>query len=73
MRVARAQAHAQMISDFRRFQFRKRQRAAFEAEAQRQSLEAAERAGDPTSDEYAVLREIEAELDRDDFAGEWKP
>jgi hypothetical protein len=39
-----------------------------EATAQRQSLEAAERAGDPTSDDYAVLRQIDAELDRDDFA-----
>ena len=42
------------------------------AEARRQSLAIAERAADPTSDEYAVMREIEAELDRDDFADEWK-
>ena len=32
----------------------------------------AERAKDPNSDEYAVMREIEADLDRDDFADEWK-
>jgi hypothetical protein len=42
-----------------------------EAEARRQSLAIAERAGDPKSDEYAVMQEIEAELDRDDFADEW--
>jgi hypothetical protein len=43
-----------------------------ETEARRQSRAIAERAADPTSDEYAVMREIEAELDRDDFADEWK-
>jgi hypothetical protein len=42
-----------------------------EAEARRQSLAIAERAGDPKSDECAVMREIEAELNRDDFADEW--
>jgi hypothetical protein len=42
-----------------------------EAEARRQSLAIAERAGDQKSDEYAVMREIAAELDRDDFADEW--
>ncbi len=51
---------------------KQRERRVFEAAARRQSLASAERAKDPNSDEYAVLREIEADLDRDDFAGEWK-
>lgn len=63
---------AQVIRDFMRAYVRQRQQRAFEAEARRQSREAAARARDPSSDEYAVMREIEAELDRDDFADEWK-
>ena len=51
---------------------KQRERRVFEAEAHRQSRAIAERAKDPNSDEYAVMREIEADLDRDDFAGEWK-
>jgi hypothetical protein len=39
-----------------------RQRRAFHAEAHRQSLLTAEAARDPTSDDYAVMREIEAEM-----------
>ena len=38
-------------------------RREFEAEARRQSLEAAAAAQDPRSDEAAVLRELEAELE----------
>jgi hypothetical protein len=48
------------------------ERRAFEAEARRHSRAIAERAADPSSDEYAVMREIGAELDCDDFADEWK-
>jgi hypothetical protein len=62
---------AQVIRDFMRAYVKRRERQTFEAEARRQSLAIAERAGDPKSDEYAVMREIEAELDRDDFADEW--
>ena len=51
---------------------KQRERRVFEAEAHRQSLAIAERAKDPNSVEYAVMREIEADLDRDYFAGEWK-
>ena len=51
---------------------KQRERRAFEAEAHRQSRAIAERAKYPNSVEYAVMREIEADLDRDDFAGEWK-
>ena len=62
---------AQVIRDFMRAYVKRGERRAFEAEARRQSRAIAERAGDPTSDEYAVMREIEAELDRNDFAAEW--
>jgi len=44
----------------------------FEEEARKQSLAVAERALDPNGDEYAVMREIAEELDRDDFRAEWK-
>jgi hypothetical protein len=49
-----------------------RERRAFEAEARRQSLAIAKRAGDLNSDEAQVMREIEAGLERDDFADAWK-
>jgi len=51
---------------------KQRERRAFEAEAQRQSHEAAGIARDPASEEHAIMREIGAEFDRDDFANEWK-
>jgi hypothetical protein len=63
---------AQVLRDFMRYYIRRREHREFEAEARRQSLAIAARAKDPTSDEYAVMREIEAELDRDEFADEWK-
>lgn len=64
---------AQVVRDFMRAYVKQRERHAFATEARRQSLEAAERARDPDSDEYIVMREIEAEFDRDDFGDEWKP
>jgi len=45
-------------------------RRAFEAEARRQSLEAAAAARDPHSDEHTVMHELEADLD--EFGDEWK-
>jgi hypothetical protein len=63
---------AQVIRDFMRAYVKRSERRAFEADARRQSRAIAERAVDRTSDEYAVMREIAAELDRDDFADEWK-
>ena len=63
---------AQVVREFMRAYVKQRERRAFEADARRQSREAAERARDPNSDEYAVMREIETEFDRDDFADEWK-
>jgi predicted transcriptional regulator len=48
---------------------RKRHRE-FETEARRQCLAANAAARDPTSDEAAVMRELEADLE--EFANEWK-
>jgi hypothetical protein len=48
----------------------RKRRQAFEAEARRQSLECAAAARDPNSDEAAVMRELEANLE--EFAREWK-
>ena len=45
-------------------------RRSFEAEARRQALEAAAAAKDPGSDEAAVMRELEADLEG--FSEEWK-
>ena len=45
-------------------------RRSFEAEARRQALEAAAAAQDPGSDEAAVMRELEADLEG--FSDEWK-
>jgi hypothetical protein len=45
-------------------------RREFESEARRQSLEAAAAAQDPRSDEAAVMRELEDELE--EFSDEWK-
>jgi hypothetical protein len=58
---------AQVVRDFMRAYVRQRERRAFEAEARRQSRAAAAHARDPKSDEYAVMREIEAELADDSF------
>jgi hypothetical protein len=63
---------AQLLRDFMRSYVQQRQRRAFEAEARRQSRSIAARAKDPHSDDYAVMQEIAAELERDDFADEWK-
>jgi hypothetical protein len=64
---------AQVLRDFMRSYVRRRERRLWEAEARRQSLEAAACARDPNSGEHAVMREIETEFDRDDFADEWAP
>ena len=60
---------AQVLRDFMRAYVRRRERIAFEADAHRQSLSAAEHARDPNSDEYAVMREIEAALADESY---WK-
>ena len=48
----------------------RKKRQDFEAEAHRQSLEAAAVARDPDSDEAQVMRELEADLE--ELADEWK-
>jgi hypothetical protein len=48
----------------------RKRRQAFEAEARRQSLLLAAAARDPNSDEAAVMRELDANLE--EFAREWK-
>lgn len=58
---------AQVLRDFMRFYVKRRERRAFAAEARRQSLLIADLARDPNSDEYAVMREIEAELEDERF------
>jgi hypothetical protein len=63
---------AQVLRDFMRAYVRNRERRAFEAEAGRQSIEAAELARDPRSDEHVSLKEFEALLDEDPFADQWK-
>jgi hypothetical protein len=63
---------AQVLREFMRAYVDRRQRRLFEAEARRQSLVIAERARDPESDEAQSLRELDAFLEADDFADDWK-
>jgi len=63
---------AQVLRDFMRAYVRQRERRAFEADARRQSVEAARQRRDPRGDDAVSLREYEALLDEDPFADEWK-
>jgi hypothetical protein len=63
---------AQVLRDFMRSYVERRNRKAFEAEARRQSQEAAARAHDPRSDEAQSLKELETVFDEDHFGDEWK-
>ena len=63
---------AQVLRDFMRAYVKQRERREFEAEARRESLAIAEWTRDPSSDEYATLRELDAILDQDEFGDEWK-
>ena len=54
---------AQVLRDFMRIYVARRDRRAFSAEAHRQSVAAAAAAAVPESDEAAVMRELEADLD----------
>jgi hypothetical protein len=60
----------ELLRELVRDRVERRARREFEAEARRQSLEAAVAAQDPRGDEAAVLRELEAELEG--FSDEWK-
>lgn len=57
------QSLGELMRSFARERLALERRRMFNAEAQRQSREAAGAAEDPASDEYAVMRELEAELD----------
>ncbi len=63
---------AQVLRDFMRAYVKRRERRDFEVEALRQSTAIAGRARSPGTDEHTIMREIEAELDRDDFADKWE-
>jgi hypothetical protein len=59
----------ELLRELVRERVERKRRRMFEAEARRQSLEAAAAARDPNSDEAAVLREMDADLARS--ADEW--
>jgi len=63
---------AQVLRNFMRVYVARRERRAFAAEAHRQSVAAAAAAADPQSDEAAVLRELEADLDALTSGEEWR-
>jgi hypothetical protein len=60
----------ELLRELIRERIKQQRRRAFEAEAQRQSLECAAAAKDPNSDEAQVVRELEANFE--EFAREWK-
>jgi hypothetical protein len=60
----------ELLRELVRDRVERKARREFEAEARRQSLEAAAAALDPRGEEAAVLRELEAELE--EFSDEWK-
>jgi hypothetical protein len=61
---------AELLRELVRERVARKARRQFEAEARRQSLEAAAVSQDPRSDEAAVMGELEAELE--EFSDEWK-
>ena len=60
----------ELLRELVRERVEQRARRSFEAEARRQALGAAAAAQDPDSDEAAVMRELEADLEG--FSDEWK-
>lgn len=65
-----SKAVGELLRELIRERVARKKRQDFEAEAHRQSLEAAAAARDPKSDEAQVMRELEAELE--EFADEWR-
>ncbi len=63
---------AQVLRRFMRLYVARRAQRAFATEARRQSVAAAEAALDPRSDEAAVMRELEGELDSGRPGDEWR-
>jgi hypothetical protein len=64
------QSLGELLRDLVRDRVAAEHQRAFEAEARRQSLEAAAAARDPHSDEHAVMHELESALE--EFNDEWK-
>jgi plasmid stability protein len=64
------QSLGELLRNLARDRVATERRRAFEAEARRQSLEAAAVARDPHSDEHAVMHELESDLEA--FGDEWK-
>ena len=60
----------ELLREMIRERVAQKRRREFEAEARRQSREAAAAAEDPNSDEAAIMRELEANFD--EFGKEWK-
>lgn len=63
---------AQVLRNFMRVYVARRERRAFAAEAHSQSAAAAAAAADPATDEAAVMRELEADLDAMQSGEEWR-
>lgn len=66
----RHQSLGELLCNLARDRVAAEHKHAFEAEARRQSLEAAAAVRDPHSDERAVMRELESDLE--EFDDEWK-
>lgn len=59
----------ELLRELARERVEQERRRALQAEARRQSMAIAERARDPNTDEYAMMRELEAEAAS--IADEW--
>ena len=70
--AAEDQPAARVLRNFMRIYVARRERRAFAAAARHQSLAAAAVAADPRSDEAAVMRELEADLDALQSGDEWR-
>ncbi len=70
--IARQEAKpvGELLRDLIRERVKQKERREFEAEARRECLEINAAARDPNSDEAAVMRELEADLE--EFRKEWK-
>ena len=70
--IARQEAKpvGELLRDLIRERVKQKERREFEAEARRECLEINASARDPNSDEAAVMRELEADLE--EFSKEWK-
>ena len=70
--IAREEAKpvGELLRDLIRERVKQKERREFEAEARRECLAINAAARDPNSDEAAVMRELEADLE--EFSKEWK-